>query len=445
MDMKPVSGTRLTVITLVLAGAGLRPQAGPVTPDPAGCFFTPISAQVSTGKTPQNRSVLALSGDGQTALLRSRFTSFDEPMITIDEEFFFRNNTRTLLTHFDSSQHIGGPVIHTSGPSWNSVDLPFDGSFVATTKSEGGGIQAQLLSLPGLNASALSLTRVFKVSGNGAWIVGRDSEGQLVRLRREDGHTDVLDQGPNAASDAVLGVSYDGDTVCGYHSLLGLRPVFRWTAAGGMRELATPEGFIPDSVDASGEIFVGRLILPQQTVPACWSEREGLVQLTTSLNGSDVGYGFATLISGNGQLIFGSLNVPVAWTRDGSIHEISSLIRGVDLGGAVISSVDAVSHDGRTIAGRCHTQGPTTSLFFLAGLALPGEGPRIVLQPTAAGGRTLHFHAKAGFHYQVQGSTSLGDWTAAALPEFTGDDADHAVALPTGSEVASFFRLVVTP
>lgn len=433
------------VVALGLFGSAFHPQAGPVSPDPADCFFTPISSQVSTGKTPQNRSVVALSGDGQTALLRSHFSSFDEPMITIDEEFFFRNNTRKLLTHFDSSQHIGGPVIHTSGPSWNSADLPFNGSFVATTKSENGEFQVQLLSLPGLNASTLSLTRAFKVSGNGAWIIGRTSEGQLVRMRREDGHTEVLDQGPNAASDAVLGVSYDGDTVCGYHSLLGLRPVFRWTAAGGMRELATPEGFGPDSVDASGEIFVGRLVLAQQTVPARWSERDGLVQLTTRLNGSDVGYGFATLISGNGQLIFGSLNVPVAWTRDGSIHEISSLIRGVDVGGAIISSVDAVSHDGRTIAGRCHTQGPTTSLFFLAGLALPGEGPHVVQHPTAAGGRTLNFHAKTGFRYQVQSSTTLGGWTAAALPEIIGDDADHAVALPVGSEVANFFRLVVTP
>jgi hypothetical protein len=58
---------------------------------------------------------------------------------------------------------------------------------------------------------------------------------------------------------------------------------------------------------------------------------------------------------------------------------------------------------------------------------------------------TLNFHAKAGFHYQVQSATSLGDWSAAAIPEITGDDADHAVPLPAGSEGTTFFRVVVNP
>ena len=193
-------------------------------------FLTPISTQVSTGGNPQNVSAVALSGDGKTALLHSRFASFDEPLITVNEEFTYSNNTRTLLTHFDSAQHINGPVFHTSGPSWTSVDLPFDGSFVATTESGAGGLQAQLLSLPGVSTTALPLTNAFKVSGNGAWVIGQNSEGQLVRFRRADGHIDVVDEVPDATGALVLGVSYTGDTVWGRHLKIGTEVAYRWTA-----------------------------------------------------------------------------------------------------------------------------------------------------------------------------------------------------------------------
>ena len=435
-------------VALALAGSTLRSPAGPVSPDPADCFFTPISAQVSTGRKPQDVSFVALSGDGKTALLRSHFAAYEEPIVKIDEEFVFTNKTRTLLTHFDSTQHVNGPFVHISGPSWTSVELPFDGSFVATTRS---GSQAQLLSVPDGSASDLPLSSALKVTGNGAWIIGRDSEGQVVRFRRADHHIDVLDQAPGATGTEVFGVSYTGDTIYGRHLRLGSEVVFRWTATQGFSEPSLPENFIPSSMDASGEILAGQLSLATRSIPAYWSERSGLVQLTTTLNGVDAGRGQATLISGNGQFIFGSLGFPmypvalVVWTRDGSVYELTSLIRGVDFGAEVISSVDAVSFDGRTIGGFSYVQATITRSFYLAGIALPGEGPRIALQPAAAGGRTLNFHAKTGFHYQVQSSSSLGAWSAAALPGITGDDTDHAVPLPAGSEVASFFRLVVTP
>ncbi len=446
--MKLLSKTSLLVVTLALADPPFRPQAGPVTPDPADCFFIHISAQISTGGKPQNIYMVALSGDGKTALLRSRYAAYEEPIIKIDEEFVFANKTRTLLTHFDSAQHVNGPVYHISGPSWTSVDLPFDGSFVATTQSAS---QAQLLSVPDGSVSALPLSSALKVSGNGAWIIGRDSEDQLVRFRRADHHIDVLDEIPEATGASVFGVSYNGDTVYGRNLKIGPSVVFRWTATQGFSEPHLPENFTPSSMDASGEILAGQLSLATQFVPAYWSEGGGLVPLTTKLNGVDAGGGQATLISGNGQLIFGSLGpptgpgVPVVWTRDGSVYELASLIRGVDFGGEAISTVDAVSHDGRTIGGISYVQATLTDSFYLAGLALPGEGPRISLQPVAAGGHTLNFHAKTSFHYQVQSSTSLGGWSAAAVPEITGDDADHAVPLPAGSEGTTFFRVVVNP
>lgn len=181
-------------------------------------------------------------------------------------------------------------------------------------------------------------------------------------------------------------------------------------------------------------------------VPAYLSTRDGFVRLTTRLNRVDPGIGQVNLISGNGQFIFGVIGVtPVVWTRDGSVYTPASLIRGVDLGGQIILSVSTVSHDGRTIGGICYTPSNLIHSFFLAGLALPGEGPHVALQSAVAGGRTLNFHAKTGFHYQVQGSASLSGWSAAAIPEITGDDADHALPLPAGSEGTGFFRIVVNP
>ena len=444
--MKLISKTSLRVVTLALLGKGVCLLGGPITPDPADCYFTPVPSTISLGFPSTTASLVALSGDGKTALLSTRYQSdFMATVIIIQDEFFVRDGLRTLLTHFETSYYAGGGPATSNGPRWDSVDLPFDGSFVATTSLSNGVSQARLLVLPGATGPGLALPQALKVSGDGAWVIGVDDSGQLVRLRRQDGHTEVLVKKGDGFASSVMGVSYTGDTVYGMLSGNDNFAVFRWTATGGFSKPTFPESFSPTSMDASGEILVGRLLQPDHTFPAYWSLRGGVVKLATMLNGVDSGYGAASLISGDGQLIFGSLGVPVVWTRHGSVYPLSTLIRGVDLKGDTFTSVDIVSHDGRAIGGSFENLTDFSQGFYLAGLALPGEGPRATIRPAAAGGRTLNFHAKTGFHYQVQSSTSLGGWSAAAIPEITGDDADHAVPLPAGSEGTTFFRVVVNP
>ena len=443
--MKPITRTSLLAFALALAGPGFRPQAGPLSPDPADCFFTPVPATVSQGFPATTASLVALSGDGKTALLSTRFQSdFLGTVSIIQDEFFFRAGTRTLLTHYDTSFSSSGGPAHSSGPSWSSVDLAFDGAFVATTSLSNRVYQAQLLALPGGTGSALPLAQAIRLSGNGAWVIGYDDQGQLARLQRQGNHTEVLVRASDGHASEVLGVSDAGDTVYGRLSSPDGFAVFRWTATEGFSKPTFPEEFSPFSMDGSGEMLAGRLVLPDRYIPAYWSRRGGLVKLTTLRNGVDQVAGMASLISGDGQLIFGSLDVPVVWTRDGSVYPLSSLIRGVDLKGVTITDVSVASHDGRTIGGNFYNPTDFSQGLFLAGIALPGEGPRVTIRP-AAGGRTLNFHAKTSFHYQIESSTSLGGWSAAVLPEITGDDTDHAVPLPAGTEGTTFFRVVVNP
>lgn len=350
------------VVALALAGPAFRPQAAPVTPDPADCYFTPIFSSSLLQPAYTTANLVALSGDGKTALLFKRFQSdFQANVSIVQEEFFIRGGTQKLLTHFDTSYFAGGGPATSSGPSWYSVDLPFDGSFVATTSSTNGISQARLLTLPGITGSTLPLAWSLKVSGNGVWVIGLDEHGQLVRLRRQDGHTEVLVKTADGTAGVILGVSYNGDVVQGRLSAREGFADFRWAATGGFSKPTFPGKFSPTSMDATGEFLAGRLLLTEHALPAYWSLRSGVVKLTTILNGVDSDAGQATLISGDGQLIFGSLGVPVVWTRDGSVYPLSSLVRGVDLKGSTFSSVDIVSHDGRAIGGSFENQTDFTS------------------------------------------------------------------------------------
>ncbi len=449
--MNPISRTLFIIITLAVMGSGLVLLAAPITPDPADCHLTVLPSTTSTGVLATETSLVALSGDGKTALYSTRFQTNSEGTFHIlQDEFFVRDGIRTLLTHYDTT-YSGNEPRYLNGPSWNSVDLPFDGSFVATESFSDSAQQGWLLTLPDVTRTALPLA-VFKLSGSGVWVIGVNSNG-LVRFRPQDGHTEVLFKDTNAVNLSVFSVSYAGDTVYGISGRSGNVKVFRWTATEGFSRPTFPEGFVPSySTDAVGEFLPGYVHVGDNLIPAYWSQRGGLVKLTTVLNGMGTGSGMAKLISGDGQLLFGTLGrfdgaqYRVVWTRGGTVYPLESLIRGVDLQSGDLTSVTVVSHDGRAIGGEFYQPPYFTNHLYLANLALPGEGPRVALRPAAGGGRTLNFHAKTGFHYQVQSSTKLGGWApAAAIPKITGDDADHAVPLPPGSEGTTFFRILVSP
>ena len=459
--MKPISLVRLLFMAVTAIGTGLRPKAGPVTPDPADCFFQvlPIDRlNVPTAFVGVSAQVVALSGDGRTALVaQTQVIESQGPPLPpgtpdrVEDEFIFRDGVRSALTHWEVSNLFkhGGPI--ESGPRWASVGLPFDGSRVATTKTTAKVPHAVLLTVPDKTEGALPLSSVNQLSADGQWVVGVDADGKLVRLHRPDGQVDFITDTPasSAIGTFVARISDDGQVVSGSGSVMG---GFYWTKVSGLRPTASflPAGFEVSATDGSGLLLVGRLSLSDHVVPAYWTRTSGLVQLTTVLDGQDGKTGGADLVSGDGQLIFGFIKgtggafPEVVWTRDGTVYPLSALIRGVDLGGLeIVHLPSAVSRDGRTIGGVAHTMNGTP-VVYLAGLALPGEGPHVSLTTAAGGARSLKFRAKSGFRYQIQTAASLGGWGTMGS-EIVGDDASHDVVLPDQDAGSGFFRVVVNP
>ncbi len=440
-------------------------HADPVTPDPADCFFYQVPTTVEQGFA-GTADLVALSGDGKTALLTaSAQLESPEGTRSITDQFIIRDRLRTLLTHYESLNPRDGSPFSDTGTNWYSVGLSFDGASVPTQKRVGDLFQATVLALPGPTELPCPQMEVLGVSGDGRWVVGLSdypahptADTHLVRTRVADGFTEGLPDNTYGSAIVILfGISDTGDRVCGTFLvyLWGYQELhpFLWTPAAGFTYLESvpgfPSNFSVRGMDRSGEVAVGWISTNKgsETVvlPACWTQQAGLVMLPTVLNGADVGSGEATLISGNGEFIFGDLGgSPVVWTRDGSIYPLGALIRGVDFGGVTPATVTRASFEGRTIGGQLLGSLVGSAGRYLAGLALPGEGPRVSLGRNAGGGRSLSFHAKSAFRYQVQTSSDMRAWAGVGA-ELAGDDADHAVSLPSGSSGGAFFRVVVNP
>ncbi len=449
---KCVSKTKVPL--LALAGAALLGfafgglYADEIPPDPADCFFYVIPNTVEEGFSGTGY-VLAVSADGKAAL---GGVAVGGGVNFINDEYIFHDGKRTLLTHNDYNSPPSGKVLE-----WFAVDLNFDGSSVLAQKRVGGVDQGVILSFPSLVETPIAMPNPLKLSDNGRWVVGKDANFHLSRIRLADGFTDQPPpdlQGTNYSVTDVFGVSSTG-TVYGV-LLAGEWPQskkcpFQWTSDGGFSCPPVPAKFTVASMDEAGETLAGFLSDAPNPPgkPAYWTQQGGLVNLTTVLSGVDARQGYITGISGDGQLIFGALSqgafsqVAVVWTRTGSVYLLSELIRGVDLGGASPYAPALISRDGRTIAGSI-VDGGTPRGLYLAGLALPGEGPRLVLNSLTGGGRSLSFHTKSAFHYQVQSSTNLNAWDSVGT-EIAGDDTEHAVSLPEATFSAGFFRVVVGP
>jgi hypothetical protein len=449
LNMTQFQRSPAATLALALLGGVCGLHARPVTPDPSDCFLTLISDKTTVGGS-QGGVLSAMSGDGHTALLRTSYeysdlaNGFREAFL--EDEFLIRDGVRTLLTHY--IEHV--PTIPTDSlTQWKSVDLPFDGSFAVTTKGSGG----KLLSLPGLAETATPLSYALKVSSDGTWVVGSGPGRLIQRWNRRTGVTQLVANPGASDSYSVKAVSLDGNVICGEKTFLDpqaggtVLATYLWKAGEGETIPKVPAGFRTMAMDGSGTVLAGYKSL----VPMLWSQNGGAVPLSLTLDGQVAAWGQALHISGDGQLVFGTVSIgladhPVVWQRDGTAHALTSLIRGVDLGNFVLIGPDVVSRDGRTVGGSCYqpTQSGSVRMIYIAGLALPGEGPKATVKRNASGGGNLGFHAKSGFTYQVQSATDFGSWTPLGTV-ITGNDADHSVPVTAGNAAAGFFRVLVNP
>ncbi len=411
-----------------------------VISDPSDSFLTLVSTTGLLNAPSLFANMTALSGDGRTALQ----SCFDQ---TYQDEFVIQDGIRTSLTHYK---------VGTSAPSRQSVSLPSDGSFVLANKP-GKPNHAVLISLPGQLETPLPLQHAYAVSANGAWVFGSNDGGlSIERFRVGSGIKGEMIVSPKDAVEVLLlKVSDDGSIVFGQarNPVIGPgepRP-FVWDGARGFRWLSVPNDFVPTQMDGSGKVFVGFWQFPGDggllSTPALWTEAQGMVKLTMLMDGFFGFQGTARTISGDGRLIFGEIHLPptesrmVVWTRDGAIFGLKELIRGADTGRLAFNFPTGFSHDGKTVIGTAFFGNSPTN--YIAGLALPGEGPQIRFGTASNGRDAFTFRAKAGFNYQPQFGTAVGQWTPLGSP-FEGDGSVKSVELPDSDAAAGFVRVLVT-
>lgn len=159
--------------------------------------------------------------------------------------------------------------------------ISFDGSVVVGNSTWNGGsssfrweMSTGLRELP-VPDSFLS-TWVDGVSANGVYVVGRavSAAGRqmLVRWSQRDGIELLGEPGPMVE---VIGISADGSAIAGNHrGHEDERYAWRWTAAGGMRDLELPERMdwtMPVSaLSANGRVVVGVTSHAQGEIATIW-------------------------------------------------------------------------------------------------------------------------------------------------------------------------------
>ncbi len=181
--------------------------------------------------------------------------------------------------------------------------------------------------------------------------------GGQARAWRSDGTSFSLPLLPGGGSAVALGVSGNGSVVVGGQS----GQAFRWTQATGTQGLGFPIGLgtgrsVATAISADGSVIVGSSTLPLPE-PFRWTQATGVV-LLGAFEGST--NGVAQAVSADGSTIVGFYSVAEAhgsqafiWTAAGGVQSLSDVLTrdGIDLTGWTLDSANAISADGKTIAG----------------------------------------------------------------------------------------------
>jgi probable HAF family extracellular repeat protein len=199
---------------------------------------------------------------------------------------------------------------------------------------------------------------------------------------------------------AATGVSGDGSIVVGTGPSDSGLQAFRWTAAGGIRGLGELPGGPSMSealaISAGGSTIVGASFSEPGVEAFRWTEAGGMVGL-----GDLPGGGFhsvARAASADGSVVVGSATsdnpvFPSAgeafiWTADGGMRSLRDVLvedHGLDLTGWRLTAANGISADGRTIVGDgLHVSGSS----FLGWVAVVPE-PSLLVPAALSGAAAL--------------------------------------------------------
>jgi hypothetical protein len=188
-------------------------------------------------------------------------------------------------------------------------------------------------------------------SADGSVIVGKANLGSggggAFRWNATEG---LVSLGLGVVSEA-RGVSSTGAIIVGAMSGTESSPLmhlFRWTAAGGVKDLvALGASYSIAGVSADGTTVAGGYVpvaSAYSLAPFRWTQNSGLLRLGTESGG------YANAISSNGMTIVGALNGAFRYTTASGFAYLS-------LGNLTGASANAVSEDGSVIGGGSN-QGP---------------------------------------------------------------------------------------
>lgn len=199
------------------------------------------------------------------------------------------------------------------------------------------------------------------VSADGDVVAGSclsDGREEAFCWNESDGSMRLLGRLPNGHASVVLAVSADGTVVVGRSNTPTTHEAFRWTEAEGMVGLGVlPGDTSSEARDVSSD---GSVVVGCGTHEAfLWSERDGMVSLRAE--GDDVYLLTANGVSADAAVVVGTGQTKVGhracvWdavhgTR--TVREVLQAQSGADdlLGGWKLSAANAISDDGRVVAG----------------------------------------------------------------------------------------------
>lgn len=160
---------------------------------------------------------------------------------------------------------------------------------------------------------------------------------------------------PRGTMSTSADVSNDGHVIVGSADSGEYSRAFRWTHELGMQELGTlPNGFnsAATGVNAEGDVVVGNADTDSGTRAFRWSAADGMADLEVVAGYTSSG---AVDVSGCGDIVVGHLDsTPALWTPALGWVELGTYLSsalGIDLKGWTLTSVAAISDDGRSIVG----------------------------------------------------------------------------------------------
>ncbi len=247
-----------------------------------------------------------------------------------------------------------------------------------------------------------SLVQASGVSGDGSVVAGYTQSfvtaPRAIRWTEQDGAVDLGTLGGWTSSWASA-ISQDGSTIVGWagHTWVDRGQAFRWTAAEGMQPLIplSPSwsSTVATAVSADGLVIAGRAEVGSLDGSSerglfRWTMSGGMQYLGTLAPQFDDYEVFARAMSASGDVIVGytdgyysGTQRAVYWSGSTGLVDLAEHLTcmGVDLGPYRLLTADAVSPDGRTIAGLATTDGFDTIGYVVTNVPAPGAAAALAV------------------------------------------------------------------